>query len=395
MYHRINLVSIAAFASVIWILSGCGSTGVPVMPDYDGLKAQTQSGSHVCLGLWQFTIDPARNTLDTVPLRSSQTHMNALAFMEPPAGVLLKVDQVVSVVPGEITVDIALTHPYPGANFSAAFDVCGILIGHGEHLFPLSDDLLFAGEDQVRLLNADGYTRWWNPVEFPPNVSKPSEGYIDGLLGTPQATANFSATLNGYKYFASSLTSPGSDLNELDKSMRGAFLPGTKCVRRYRIAFAPGSLVFNYAVDANWAPPIGPKPIDIPDDFPPSANRPEPYRIEIHNMINTLTYDADTSTASGDLSMSVWVYDWFEPGGNTVCAYSQNSELTDVCTPFPVPGGDTYSVYKIDLWPSLMTSSDDVLLWFDIECKTTGYQGAIPGKRQSAFFQQIIPVAEG
>ena len=377
------------------VLPGCTNTKTPLTPSNDPSAARTGSETRQCLGLWQFTIDPVQKSLDCVPLRAIQTHMNALTFMEPPAGVLLKIDQVVSVVSGEITVDIALTHPYPGANFAAAFDVCGILISHGSLYFPFSDKLYFPGDDQVRLLNPDGYTRWWNPVEFPYDAAHPSKGYKDGLLGKKNSVANFDATLNGFKYFASDLSSPDAPLSELDKNMRGAFVPGTTCVRRYRIAFNPGNLVFNYAVDANWAPPTGPIPIDIPADFPLSANRAEAYYIELHNIKNTLTYDSGSGTTTGSATMSVWVYDWFDAGKNTVCAYSQNDELMGMCTPFPVGGDSTYSVFNVDLLPMALTSTDDILVWFEVSSKEKGYQGAIPGDLEAVFYQKMITVAGG
>jgi hypothetical protein len=268
------------------------------------------------------------------------------------------------------------------------------LIGHGSFYYPFSDKLFFAGPGDVHLLNPDGYTRWWNPVEFPANVVNPSGGYIDGLLGKPHSVADFDATLNGYKYFASDLTSPDADLSELSFNMRGAFVPGTSCVRRYVIGFTPANLVFNYAVDADWAPPTGTKPFDIPDDFPPSANRPEAYRVELHNIQNSLAYDTDTGTGSGILSMSVWVYDWFEAGSNTVCAYPMGDALMGGCNPFPAGGDENYSVFKADLWPLSMTSADDVLVWIEAECEEKGYQGAVPDKRQAAYIQFVAEIAE-
>lgn len=379
--------------SVLLAMSSCGHES-PVVSSttVEGDRYRQHAGGRHLLGLWQFRIDPPNENIEVVPLRNSQIHLNALAFMEPPAGVLLKIKEVIEFKPGEITVDIALTHPFPAAKFAAAFDVCGIVISHGSYFYPLSDKLKFPGEDKVRLLNPDGYTRWWNPIEFPYNAASPEKGYIDGLMGKKNSTAHFDATLNGYKYFASDLSSPDSDLSELDINMRGAFVPGTTAVRRYKIGFTQGKLIFNYAVDANWAPPTGPSPIDIPDDFPESANRPEAYRIEIHNMNNTLEYDDLTGIASGMVVMDIWVFDWFNAGMNTVCAYAQNDELMGLCNSIPVGGDDTYSVYNIELWPMLINSKTNVLVWLEVECEQTGYQGAVPDKRQAYYCQTNIPV---
>ncbi|HDS30203.1 MAG TPA: hypothetical protein ENN67_04080 [Firmicutes bacterium] len=391
---KIKLSLILILMSLIAIFLGCGSLETPMTPEIKAKIDTGQTHTRSLLGLWQFTIDPVNETISFVPLRSGAIHMNALAFMEPPAGEMLKIDQVVDFVPGEITVDIAFIHPYPGLNFAAAFDVSGILISHGSVYYPLSHELYFPGDDQLRLINADGYTRWWNPVEFPINPDKPQAGYIDGLMGKPDSVANFTATLNGYKYFSSDLSEPDSDLSELDLNMRGAFVPGTTCVRRYQIGFTPGNLVFNYAVDASWAPHEGGQPILIPDSFPYSANRPEAYRMELHNINNTLVYDTSLGMLDGMATMSVYVFDWHNASANFVCCFAQNDELMGMCMPWPSGGNEHYSAYDVELWPMMMDSGGDVELWFGMDSEVTGYQGALPSEFQAVYFRGSIFVPE-
>jgi hypothetical protein len=392
MRYQTILIVIAVFA--FSVIAGCSSGDIPTTPSNHEISSDAGAGSHTCLGLWQFVIDPVNKSIDMVPLRSEQLHMNGLAFMEPPVGQSLAIDQIVEMTSDEVTVDIRFSHPYPGLTFACAFDVCGILISHGSTYFPLSTELYFPDEGDVQLLNPDGYTRWWNPVEFPPNPTVRHQGYIDGLMGRPNAVAGFDATLNGYKYFSSDLADPESPLTELDPSLRGAFVPGTSCVRRYRIGFSPGSLVFNYAVDASWATPANmPDPV-IPDDFPYSANRPEPYRIEIQNLNNTLTYDPDSGMADGEATMSVYVYDWHNAGENMVCAFAQNDEVMGMCNPEPSEVGDGYAVYDVELMPMMMDSADDIDLWYGVECDVSGYQGILPYIRQGVYFRDTITVEE-
>ncbi len=387
----IYLIQIILFTA----FTGCGNPGTPSLPDTPGTQiTNNTSQTHTCLGLWQFHIDPATESIDYIPLRTSEIHMNGLAFMEPPVGVALAIDQIVDFSSSVVTVDIKITHPYAGMDFATAFDVSGILISHGSLLFPFSDSLYFPGEDNVRLLNPDGFTRWWNPVEFPENAAKPHMGYIDGLLGKEHSEVDFNAILNGYKYFASDLSDPEASLSELDKSMRGAFIPGTSCTRRYQIGFTPGSLVFNYAVDANWAPADGGPPIVIPDDFPFSANRPEAYRIELQNVNNTLTWDPDLEIAEGAVAMSVYVYDWHNAGENMCCAFAQDDKLMGFCVPEPVDYGDGWAVFNMDMFPMMMDSGDDILAWFGIECEEYDYQGALPFEIQGVYFQEWFTVEE-
>jgi hypothetical protein len=141
--------------------------------------------------------------------------------------------------------------------------------------------------------------------------------------------------------------------------------------------------------------PVGPKPIVIPDSFPSSANRTEAYRIEIHNWSNTLNYDSSTSTASGEVAMSVYVYDWFNAGKNLVCAYPQSDALLGTCNPFPTGGDSTYSSYSFELWPMNMKSADDIMVWFEVSCEEDGYQGIIPYQKEAVCFRRIVPVAGG
>jgi len=244
-------------------------------------------------------------------------------------------------------------------------------------------------------MNADGYTRWWNPHEFPVNTSTPHQGYIDGLLGKPNSGANFDATLNGYKYFATDLTDPEATMADLDVERRGAFEAGTSCTRRYQIYFPPSGLVFNYAVDASWAPPTVNPPVNIPDDFPMEANRPEAYRYEIQNMDNTLIYHSGTGFSDGMLNMSVYIYDWFEPENNMVCVYAQNEEVMGFCSPTPSDYGDDWAVFDFTyIVPMMMDSADDILLWIGVDNQQSDYQGMLPDEKQGMYWQTYVTVEE-
>ena len=159
----------------------------------------------------------------------------------------------------------------------------------------------------TRLLNPDGYSRWWNPAEFPSNGT--IFGYTDGLLGAPDSVGDFSATLNGYKYFCDDLDDPDDPLTDVTLENRGLFSAGQKNVRHYTIEMGDEGLVFNYAVDASWVFPQGDPPWSAPDDFAPSANRPEAWFINVTEVENTLWNDG--TAGGGDLSLSIDVYDWF------------------------------------------------------------------------------------
>ena len=50
-------------------------------------------------------------------------------------------------------------------------------------------------------------------------------------------------------------------------------------------------MIFNYAVDASWQFPEGDPLWQVPDDFPPLANRPEAWNISVEATENTLYND--------------------------------------------------------------------------------------------------------
>jgi len=399
MSTRHSFTGLAITLISLFILIGCGGTVSPTQPSdlQSSVKDSLLSSSRQNLGLWQFQIDPENESIDLTQLRTAETHMNGIPFMEPPAGVSLAIDQVVSFSAGEITIDLRITHPYAALDKTAAFDVCGILISHGSMDFPIFDQFKWPGEDVVHLKNPDGYTRWWNPHEFPYNADSPINGYVDGLLGTPHDVGQFTATLNGYKYFSTDLTDPEAGLEALDTERRGVLEPGTSAIRRYVIGFTPGELVFNYAVDANWYPPTPSGPsgeVIIPDDFPPSANRTEPYRVEVQNVNNGLFYDSGGGYVDGLLTMSVYIYDWFEPESNMICPYAQYDEVMGFCNPTPTEVGDGWAAYSLECMPYMADGPGEFMLWLSVETQEIGYQEHIPFETNSVYFQTWFDIVE-
>ena len=129
--------------------------------------------------------------------------MNVLRFLEPPPYVNVSIEGPPVFDEGVVDVDIGLRNPYDGFDQYTGFDVCGIIFTRGSLTGFHDPEITMAGEGDTRLLNADGYSRWWNPAEFPHGDTIFS--YKDGLLGKPAAYAGYNCTVNGYKYFADGL----------------------------------------------------------------------------------------------------------------------------------------------------------------------------------------------
>ncbi len=382
--NRLNLTLIILLAAII---TGCSARhAIPIMPGDPVPDAAQAASNHALLGLWQGSFDADAKTVEFTSMRQAALHLNALPFLEPPPLLNLTIGNLQW--NGDIIdVDVSLRHPFLGLQQFTGFDVCGILITDGNTGGYSNPELTMAGDGDTRLLNPDGFTRWWNPSEFPVNDGT-IFSYTDGLLGTPDSTGNYGATLNGYKYFCDDLADPDAPLTNVTLASRGLFSAGSTNTRHYTIKLGQG-LVFNYAVDACWAFPLGGSPWDVPGDFPAAANRPEPWRITVAELENTLWNDGDTS--GGDLSLAVDVYDWFNADSNLVRAESPGN-FTMVESSSPSGGGEGYSTYEIDIIGATPAESAiDLLL--SIESDESGYGGLLPGKPVTAYFKYTASVA--
>ena len=362
------------------VVAGCsGASGIPSTPGMEALTSlNSTERSHALWGLWQGTIDPAAKTIDLTPLRIADFHLNALPFLEPPPLLNLTLESLE--FNGDfIEADIGLRHPFLGLTEFTGFDVCGVFISNGSVSGFSDAGIVMAGQGDTRLVNPDGITRWWNPAEFP--HGKTMFGYKEGLLGTPDSTADYNSTLNPYKYFCDAL-GPNDPLSTVPLAKRGMFSPGQKNIRHYTLHLGAG-LIFNYAVDASWEFPQGSKPWIAPDDFSPSANRPEAWRADVTEVSNTLWNDG--SSGGGSLSLSIDVYDWFNPELNTMTVESPNN--FDPVGPIgPSGGGVGYSTFEVDITNATPQQQDSIDLLITVNCEEEGYGGFLPGKTVAAYF---------
>lgn len=363
------------------IIYGCSSGNElpisPTTPSIQNPQSNALSANRHLWGFWQIAADPDAGTFEVTPLRAISMHLNAVPLLEPPAGLRIKISNV-KFTDSICDVDVTLVHPYPGYTQYIGFDVAGIFISKGT-LGGFSDpSLVLAGEGETRLLNADGYTRWWNPTEFG-ITGQPIFRYKDGMLGTKHSTANFNCTLNGYKLFGDDL-GKDADVLSLNPSNRLAFSPGFSNTRHYKIDFAQG-VVFNYAVDANWEPPQGNPPF-TPDQYAPEANRPEAWAVSITELENSLWNDAGGS--GGNLSLKIDVWDHYGADKNTVIVESPGS-FNPVKVSNPTGGGEGFSTYQVDIVGATpKPGSIDLLI--SIENEQVGYVDALPDHNITAYF---------
>ena len=385
---RMNL-RMLSIAIICLLALGCSSGETnPFNPGED--IRNSAATYHSLMGLWQFEADPVAQSLDVIELRSADVHLNVLPFLEPPPLLNLTLESL-EFNGNLIDCEIGLRHPFLGLTEFSGFDVCGILISNGSVTGFNDPDICIAGEGDTRLLNPDGWARWWNPAEFP--TTGTVFGYNDGLLGAPDSFADFNCTLNGYKYFCDDLNSDDS-LDAIDPLGRGMFTPGQKNVRLYQIELGVEGLIFNYAIDACWEFPEGDPPWVAPDDFSPNANRPEPYRLSISEIDKTLFYDPEEEMAEGEVTLLIDVYDWFDAGLNTI-SVECGSIFTPLTTTVSIGGGAGYSTYSVDILDAQPATAGPLDLFITAASADVGYQGLVPGKQVASYFTYVLDVPLG
>ena len=216
---------------------------------------------------------------------------------------------------GILELDVSITHPF-STPVLTGFDVMGVVIGNGTLVSSHDPGVVWAGTDDLQVINADGYTRWMNPTEF---TQSGLLGYTEGIAGTHDV--DFTATISGYKYYADGLEADQAFddyiSDPLNIAKRGAFLPDTTNKRSYILKFSMvggvPQLQFQYAILAHWKRAKDPGGDPIPDplisEFPPGANAQEVVNLICDASDSTAWYISDTENG-GNVVLDLVIYDW-------------------------------------------------------------------------------------
>ncbi len=393
---RLAAVPVVIVILLSWVVLSCssGSQG-PLSPDITG-KAQSSAASvpdRVLWGIWNVSIDPESMTAGVTPLRTGEFTANVTRFMQPPLSpvhmVSIKVDGSSDPSSGHFVVDVTLRHPFPGLNMYNGFDVRGILFSNGSITGSYDSTVLRAGPDDTRLVNADGYTRWWNWEEF-----KSYETIFGATQGKLAPPVHPTGTVNGYKYFAQ-----GLDLEDpvtaLDPASRGFFPtnPGA-FARRYDIQFrmdgGTPAFDFNYAVDASWDQPDPSFAPEYPQEaFSLYANCQEAFNIVLTDA-GSNAYYIDDSQKGGKFVLDIEVFDW--QGGDNGDVPGEISGIwlegdvlggaVDVKASATVLPGTTInsSIFEIEIASLNLTGSGDFEVFGTVESADPAtYEPQVPG----------------
>ncbi len=322
IYLRL-IVKISVIAALIFIL-GCNGGTNPVGVDSSLSNTSQMVGSSRTLwGLWQCYMDPDSGRFETVLLRTAAftSNVNNLLSLTPGNFQVSDLDASNFQTEGRLDCTVTVKHPFPGLDKFNGFDVWGVFLHNGESALGY-DGLTYgggpdAGENEAVLLNADGYTRWFNQPEFDGDGIPLFEYWP----GTPSNLPEPTAMLNGYRIFADGLDTE-QDYYEWITSFgnadnRGWFTAGAVNSRRYEFQFpiidSSPVLNFQYAVIATWEqgdPALTGEPtIYDPGDFPTSANCEEAFFLGVTTIASDLYY-AGITTYGGDFIADIEVFDW-------------------------------------------------------------------------------------
>jgi len=366
------------FAVILMMLWGCTTSNeVPVTPAGSPVPdltdtCEVKESTTTLWGYFDLIFDIDNKKIEAVPNRSVEYATNVVVFLNSsPLGVTVAFN---GTTPGsgyvDIDMDITIKHPLQLEKFNG-YDVRGVFIGNGSGTLSYNTDLLYpvTGTDQI-LLNADGYTRYWNPSEF---TSSGFQGYTHGNLASAGYTA--SATLNGYKYFGEGLIPDGPLWNYLGGPGDdvGYFIAGSSNTRNYQIRFsmpAPG-IKYGYAVLADWSG-------GQPDDHPSHAHEAIGERF---NDFSWLYYHDETNNG-GVLSGEILVHDWHsELTGGVMEDYTIILESTVLENPYvfdatdmtPTASSGNQHTYSFDIPADNVEAVDGNELWILIQYNGLDY----------------------
>ncbi len=270
------MIRIQIFLAIVLLaFVGCSTGQSPVTPE-TGPELVSQNignqSNRTIWGYWTIRIDPDSESIEIVPDREAGSHFNVVRLLEvDPCTNCISIGNVSWLPDNILQCDFQLRHPFPGLVKFTGFDVRGVLVTDGDTLFPGSNRLVSLDGSSPTLINPDGYTNLFNPVEFPPGSAQwPILGYFPGKLAFGD---DFTGTLNPFMAFCKD-------------NPRRMFEAGATEKVTVNLKYPALPFEFGYVVDASWI-----KVDDVIDpvtDFPPDANCLEPYLLDFR-MLSKLT----------------------------------------------------------------------------------------------------------
>ncbi len=398
-----------AIPIALLVLASCAGghlTSVPTSPSLCFQQPAAPAADECLWGLWDVYIDLENSTAEAVPLRGAEFTCNVIRYVETPPHYLHLSGLYATPHDGyvDIDIDVGIEHPFPGLSAFIGFDVMGVFLGEVSGTYHGTSELSVATTEDPQLINADGYTRWFNGPEFyEAGQVKPLFGYHPGVQGTLDFFPD--GTLNPYKYFCDALFPADSQTPYealcIPSGLRGSFTPGSLNWRHYTIRRPVAKTVrFQYAVIAHWEPNINhPDPPGGFEDFPLSANADEAVAISVVDS-SDLFYDPSSSGGNVVLDISPW--DWSSTWDGYVPEYDIRLFSSAWDGPYNVDMTPSQIIGKIVVFHAefpvgMLTSADPLTVWIEVAYPSLDYTThlEIPNDANgelTSYFRIEIPV---
>ncbi len=376
-----NRISVGILIGLcLLILTGCSGDGSnPALPATglaltsgpdDQAREGQQSRPHL-IGYYDVLLDLENHGFELVPNRSIDFALNLMVFLNNPTGLSFNVNDVFSAPDYvDIDIDITLNHPLDDAMFDI-YDVRAIFMGDGTEAMSYDSDLIYGGAGTHQgLINADGYSRWFNPTGF---YGGTLFDYVPNFLSTPDYTT--SATLNPYKYYSEGLGADDDLWTYLAAGdpETGYFLHGSSLTRNFLIRFpipVPG-IKYAFAIIANWE---GTDPGNHP------SHAYEAVGVSLEDF-STLYY-VDEINNGGNLDLDITVFDWdAELTGDVMLDYDLFIESTVLYSDYkvnpgamvPTASGDNWNTFHFEIPADAVLSTVGNELWIIVEDNFADY----------------------
>lgn len=306
MMNRFSILC-GILALTSFLMSGCSGGGAPVVPSAETEPLITgQKSISVCtsntymLGYYDIYFDIESGTFEAVFNRDVCFTLNIVPFLNmmtiPQNGITFDSIVIHNDDPTVLGVDVefSISHPFPGLDQYNAYDLRGVIIGNGNKIDPYTGCPISEYGIDLKMKNADGFTRWFNPTDF---TTDKIFGYCPGgyqnLAGDSQ--------LNPYKYYSKHLGKDDNLWSYLtgDNNWDGIFESGSGRTMEIEFPMPPEGLgvMFGYAVVVAWEDqgPDGPfYPYHIPEAVAASVTQtPDVWYNPVDGSGGSLILDID------------------------------------------------------------------------------------------------------
>ena len=287
-----EVTSVLFVVLLLAFLAGCSSAGNTLAPDSSGSLPEPRAPQQGTPWVWDyglFRVSADHSSIERLPLRDSDIHVNVTKFVEPPdCSNCLVIGKPIIQPDGTLKVKVVLKHPFPETPEFTGFDVRGTVIFPATRYWKANQqglmwvtpnfEPLFEGKVPFyfsraedgggHLLNGEGFTLFFFPGFHAPGWDLPIFKYKKGVHAYGPDP---DSTINGYRVFT----------NDPDRHM---FLVNDMITRTYHISPPEGEFIFGYVVDASWCRPTKIPVTDPKNDFPFWANCEDGYVLQVEHL---------------------------------------------------------------------------------------------------------------